>query len=813
MAVDIQVLSSVLLREMQTQLQQSFNTTCFPPFDAYYVDHVDVTSGTTSVTSTGAVEFTLPVDVWIVNQTALLASANGTPSTTIGTASIILTLTISGTTLQLACTQVTFGIVLLTLFGPAAGFVEVGIKSSIPTVSTDLNSIFSGLGISPPSTSAITLFEGSLFISFDASGAPVNNLQSGQEWCIFIDATTMQNLSAAKVNHTLGGISLITSHTTTAEWAPSGTVPIVKVTVTGKVTIPDPFSGSFRMYLEIQFGIEAIPALVDHVPVLDLVLTELVSWAWVPETGQESVNAKEAAEVLTQFNSTGFGGTVISSFPYAGLNVGGQFLLQSTLPTLSLGNAAFGYSSPVGLATGMVLGGLVTGIVTPAKSLVKFDVNQFSGNFTLLDYCMTGPQFPSLANVTATASASYSGASKLCAVTQISPSPSTFDLSPYLGVSPGPGTITDTGWIVLQFNGVISQILAKTGEPIEFLVQTAGGVRVINLGMAPTPQIGILGVTNVSYVYVHDCPIPPTAVDPWYQVFQSFNPLWNVDPPDSWVDSLEQVAAFEASIITIAGLQPGEIVTFNQPIEGGLTVVSADLNGLAVLPTVLAVRTVDERAVLSRANRAVLGTPAVTYALFERVATLNTPGAVSHQISGGFEDAVITTIFQDGSIQNVLVCQLGVSRPFPNQPAPDASTVSANGRTPASALRAPGSGWSVEIPGLVKVLTVPGHEDAGIAVAKLSDGTYRVLSRQTDGSVRVAGLVPRWPDMPPVFGRWAISSGSGDRVAVFKLRRAAFPKCSCDCHKDTDSTGNDRLDREFVIRRGRLNRRWQVPPA
>jgi hypothetical protein len=454
----------------------------------------------------------------------------------------------------------------------------------------------------------------------------------------------------------------------------------------------------------------------------------------------------------------------------------------------------------------MVLGGKVTGIVTPSKSVLNYTVGKFSDKFTLLDFCMTGPQAATLANVTASAGASYADADKLCAVTQISPPPATFDLSPYVSLSPSAGSLTDTGSITVQFNGVVSQVLAKTGLPIEFLVQTTRGVRFINLGVPPAPQTGLGGVTNISYVYVHDCPIPPTAVDPWYEVFHSFNPQWNVDPPESWVDSLEQVAAFEVSIITMTGVEPGEIVTFDQPTDGGLTTVSADLNGIAVLPVILAVRTMDEKAVLSRANRRELGTPAIACTLFERVATLDIPGAVSHQLSGGPEDTVITTTFRDGSIQSVLVCPLGVSRPFGSQPAANAPTVSATGRTLSSASSANAGNWPIEIPGLVKVLTIPGHEDGAVAVAKISDGTYRALAREGDGSVHVTGLVPRWLDMPPVFGRWAISSATADRIAVFRVRRGVFPRCPCGCHKESETIANERFDRVLAMRRGRLIR-------
>jgi hypothetical protein len=772
MAIDIQVLSSVLLQVMQTELQQSFNTTCLPSFESSYVDHVQVGAGTVSLTPAGAAEFSLPVSVFLVDLPSLLASVNGTPSgatTSAGSATIVLTLTVAGTTLTLACTQVSPDAKLTKVLGPLAGIVALEIKTQIGTVGTaNLSAVFSSLGLPAPSTSTLAQAGTSLFIRFDPSGSPVDTLQTGQDWCLFVDATTMQNVSAAKVNNALDGISLITSHTTMPEWTPSGGVPQVSVSIYGDVTVPDPLIGLFTMQLVINFAIGGTTT--------STYLLELITWSWNASTGLGSADTKEEAKVQSVFDSTGFGGTIISS---------NEFSFQQTLPSLSLGNAVFEYGSPVGLSTGMVLGGAVTGIGTPDTGLVSFEINQYSDKFTLADFCQGGAPPPTLGTVAALASAVYDDAAKLCAVTLISPSPSPLDLTPYLNISPPPATVTESGSIMLDFNGLVSQTMAKTGQPVEFLVQTTRGVRVISFGVPPTPKVGSLGnVTNYSLLKIDNCPI---AVDPWYQVFQNFNPLWNVDPPESWVDNIEQVAAFETLIISLPGVETSELVTFDQPLDGGLTVVSAGINGQAMIPAMLAVRSSDEHAILSRANRAELGNLNVSGMIFQRVATLNTPGAVSHQLSGSLEDATVTTTFADGSTQSVLVCGLGVSAPFGMQAASNLRASTATNRTgaPIPASTTPASAWAVDIPGLVKILSIPGFEKAPVAVAKLSDGTYRVLSRHTNEPVRVVGLVPRWPDMPPVSGRWAISSTTGNRVGVFKVRRSVAPACSCECHKDS----------------------------
>ena len=785
MSIDIQVLSSTLLNFIQAQMQDSFNTTCLPSFGSNYVDHVDVTGATAAIVPAGA-EFTLPVDVYAVDMAMLQASVNGTPTGATspkGSASIVLTLSITGTTLTLACTDVTFNKALSSWFGSAAGLVALEIKAQIGTVgSADLSPIFSSLGLPLPTTSGIAQSGTSLFIQFDASGSPIDNLQTGQDWCLFVDSTTMQNVASASVDSALSTVSLITSHTTSATWAPSGTVPQVNVAVAGKVTVPDPLDGSFYMNLSIDFSLQPL------IPFPDTELLETVTWSWDAQTGYGPANVDEVQKVAAVLNPASFGGTQIGPNQVNLLVTPplayGAFSLSQSLPTLSLSGAIFEYGSVVGLTTGMVLGGAVTGIPTADTKIVTFEVYPFAEDFAFFEYCQGGSGNPTLDNVIAEASATYSDAGKLCAVSFLSPSNSVgahpkLDLSLYLGLSPPSGTVTVTGNISFWFDGLVSLAVNSTGQPIEILVQTTRGVRIISFGMAPKPEVDSHGdVTNLSRIEVDNC---PSAVDPWYQVFHAYNPLWSVDPPESWVDSLDQVAMFESSIITVGDLPAGELVTFNQPVDGGLTIVSAALDGLAIVPALLAVRSFNEQAAMMRANRSTLGELLISATLFQRVVSLQTPGAVSHQLTGDSNQAEVTTRFADGSAQTVLINGLGVSLLAGNQAGVSLPSTKRNlATTGTSTVAATASSWSIDIPGLVKILSVPGFERAPLAVAKLSDGTHLVLSRNSNGAVRVAGFVPRWPDMPPVSGNWAISSAAGDRIAVFRVRRIASSKCSCE---------------------------------
>jgi len=777
MSLDVEILSSTLLSLVQGDLQEALNTNCFPTFSTYFIDHVDVTAGSLSVTTAGVAQLSFPVNVFIVDQTSVVANANGTPPgalpPALGQATIGLALSVSGTVLSLACNSVALGSTISAFLGATeTATVQTQLQTLIGTVGNiDLSSIFTKLGLPTPTTSTIVQSGSDLFVRFDPSGSPVDNLQKGQDWCLFLDSATLITLIEGFINGPIGKISQVTSHTTTATWAPSGTVPHINANVTGKMNVPDPLKGDFTMTFGVDFGVQSL------IPFPDADLVEFVTWSFSISTGVFFIDSAIEAAVDAGFNPTLFGGTAIGP---------NEFSMEQSLPPLKLGSASFAYTSVTGLAAGMVLGGPVAGIPAISTAIVSFDVGQFPSEFTLIGFCEGGTPPATPANVSVTAAASYSGAGKLCAVSILSPPTTTIDLTPYLGLSPGPGTVTDSGSITLSFNAIVSQAVATAALPVELLVQTTRGVRCVNFGIPPAPQYGTDGnVTNYHQITIDNCPI---AVDPWFQIFHAYNPQWTPDPPPDWVDNIVEVAGLQSSLITVTGIQTAELVTFNQALDGGLSVVSAGALGAATLPAVLAFRSVDEQAGLVRANRGALGALTTSTMLFQRVATLDTPGAVSHQLSGSPQGASVTTTFANGTTQTVLVDALGLLQSAANQVGTGGAPVGAAGAAPpsnAAQASAPvgtpvaNPAWPLNLPGLVKVLSVPGFETAPVAVAQISDGTYLVVEREASGAIRVAGLVPRWPDIPPVSGGWAISSATGDRVAVFTVRSAAQTCCCC----------------------------------
>jgi len=776
-----------LLSLVETNVQQALNTNCIDPFPPYFIDHCDVTGGNAAVTSQST-NFQIPVNVFIVDQSSLQANVNGTPPgalTPAAQATVLLSLTLQGTLLTLSCTGV-------QVPNPAFNAAAQQVQQTLGTVgSFEFKPMFDKLGLPAPTTSSMLQVGASLLIRFDPATPASDHLQSGENWCAFIDANTMVALAKSKVptgkleGHGITGVNV------NGQWAPSGTTPHVNLQVTGAAQVPDPFSGNVELDMGIDFSLMSVlPSNPSQSPT-DLV--ERVTWSLSIDLGEfvpGFIDDYVASLIAAQLDPSTFGG--VADGP-------NQFEFDTNLPLLVFGGATLFSSSLVGLQDGMVLGGPVKGIGALSQPALTFDVSPFPGAFAFYWDCLAGPaQPPTLGTVTVQASADFSGAGKLCGVDIVSPTGGSLDVTPYLATAPGPGTVTDSGSISFTLSGPASMIIASNGQPIEVILRTTRGVRMIDFGVPPKPQFDSQGrVTNAYLQVVRNCPGQPV---PWWQRFHRYNPNWSVDPPGDWTETLEQAQEFESTLVTVTGLQQGEVLTFDQPIDGGRSFFTAGADGQVVVPALMATRSFDEGALLSTMNRSSLGNVALDSVTFSRVALLSMPGAISHQLSGDGQRAIIVTTFRNRT-ETTEIDALGIPRTVQNrseqgvaihgEQLASARVEQAGAAAPGQAVAFAGSSQSApdhsrhgcqhdEIPGIVRTLNVPGHAGSNLSVVELDDGTYRTLVRDKNGSSRVSGTVARWPAMPAVSGAWAISSTKGNRIAVFRVRRTSMPKpCHC----------------------------------
>lgn len=789
MGFDVQVHTKSIATLIENLMQEGFRTRCLPSADGYFVDHVDVVTGMTTVATTeGGIDFVVTLNVFVVQSSAVLAAPNGVPSGAtipIGQATTTLQLSISSTTLvTMSCTNVDLGVIAVAL-GTAAATVENQIQEGIGTVGTiNVGSMAATIGLPVPSSSSLGIVGTSILIRFDPTGPGQERLQVGQDWCLFVDANTMDQLVKTKLSAALKALgSEITSATIGATWTPTGTTPEVTVSVTGKAQVPDPFSGDVFVELLVVFGL-LHTFIVNDGTSADLTMD--VTWHLSVDLGwlfdllvPPFVTQLVVTALASALNPATFGATALGPHKF-------EFL--APLPHLSFGAATFEYGSVVGLQAGMVLGGAVTLPANPGTSTLSLSQTTFPNSFTIFVDCSKGSSSvePTLATVTASASASFTDAGKICDIHFVSPASPPISLVPYL-TAPADGTVVESGTIAVTLPGTAALALSTDPQPIQLWVQAARGVRLLDLGVPPIPQLDDHGdVTNYHLIVLDDC---PWAVDPWWRLFHMFNPKWSVDPPESWTEALEQVDRFETILIEVNNLNAGSLVRFDMPIMGlgSGSVFSADESGRVVVPAVLTARSDDEGARLSTIDRQDLGEVVESTAVFERIAVLDTPGALSHDLVEVAGVALVTSTFAAGRSQTVRIDGMRIPKVL------DTDQDAAGRTEPGSE-----SGDDVEpdLPGLVGFHPVPGFESEGIHVAELDDGTYLAVVEQS-GRLRSAGTLPAWPHMPRAGQTWAISASKGDRVAVFAISRTlperggstAPPKgngADCGCHAKAD---------------------------
>jgi hypothetical protein len=768
MSFEIQIHTQAMITLLENTLQLGFRTTCLPSLDPFYVDHVDVRKGQTTVNaaSNTSIDFVVSMDVFIVMANAVLAAPNGVPNgatASAGQVSLTLTLSVAGSKLSLACTAVDLG-ALGKALGSNAQTLAQQIQNRIGTVGAiDAGPLASKIGLPAPSTSSLAILGASILIRFDPSGAGQERLQMGQDWCLFVDAATMQQLVTTRLDTVITGLGQqITSHTTTAVWAPQGSIPQVIVSIDGKAQVPDPFAGNVHVGMIVDFSLIHTFIVNDGIGT-DLVLD--VNWDLKVDLGEfvpQFIDDLVVSAIKAQVDPKKFGAIPLGPQ---------EFEMLFPLPPLAFGAAAFEYQSIVGIQAGMVLGGPVKLPVDPGTGTLSFSVIPFADTFALTVDCsqVGAATKPTLGTVSAAGAASYANAGVICDIHFVSPVSPPVSLLPYLN-APANGTITETGTIALTLPGVVAYWLSFKPQPVQLWVQTARGVRLLDLGTPPTPKLDNNGnVTNYHLVFINDC---PSAVDPWFQVFHMYNPKWSIDPPESWENTLEQVERFETLLLDVAGLAAGSVVRFDTPRLGSGVGAQFSANGAGrvLLPAVLAARSNDEGARLSTADRQALGDVPVSTAVFERVAVLETPGAVAHTLAEAGGAALVTSTFRDGRMQTVRIDGMRIPRLL----STGVRTISgASGDLDAlqsAAPLAPGRPPRADLPGLVALHSVPGFEGSGLQVAELEDSTHVVVVEES-GRLHATGTLPAWPHMPPAGEAWAISASTGDRLAVFAVTR------------------------------------------
>ncbi|KAH7372163.1 hypothetical protein BKA64DRAFT_649366 [Cadophora sp. MPI-SDFR-AT-0126] len=749
MPLDLQLDGATLRNLVRGYAQEKLSTTCVPPLLGTYLDHVTI-SDVTMIVSPNQTEFHLLANIFQTTDAELQANVNQAPPGALTGAdrtTITILLTVNQTTLE------------LNLQSTVPGLEDLN-----PIGTFDLSPIFgpTGLGLPAPTSATFESVQDTLIVRFDPDGEAVNHLQPGQIWGFFISSTSIAIIANTLLETYHIKEQLPGSVTIGTGWAPRGPVPHVNISING-IHQDLGIGGSVDVGLSVGLDLQLDP---QRAAVGDGLLQQIVTWYepsldthGVAEWGEDIVRGK-VDEILE---------SALDPKKLGAIPIGPRsFMREQHLPKLAFGSTKFSYRFITAYQDGMVIGGNVYSTPKVQTFPLGLDVRPFPKDFTKTISCRAHGSGPHL-GIHVSASAYISNAGKLCSWDVLSPN----GVEPYITVSPDPGQVTDSVSISSTLSMEASQQLSGL-ENVRIRIRTANGVRLVNLGTPPAKLDENGQPTKVNIEKVDDC-VHSVEIDPWKLRFGIFNPHWLPYPPPI-IENLGRVAAFQSSLVTVNVIEPGEVVTFNQPITGLGPAVFLPNNTTSrvFVPTVLAVRSFDEGANLQKIGHSGFGEVTLDTKHFSCVATLTKPGAISNRISSRSNADRVTVIHQFAD-------RLEATQVDPQGLIFEASVEESDRAEAGAHLEvetALTKSWKLSGRKILALHPIPGFEGASTVVVELEDGSICSLFRDDKGEVSVSGVLPNWPKGPRTSGKWAISEGTGDRVFVFTVADVKGQKIS-----------------------------------
>lgn len=770
MSLELQIRSSVLAELAVRSVQSQLLVACVPASPLGFVDHVDVGAAPVELEPAGdAVRLRVPLDVFVVSRAAVLAAPNAVPAGAVGppqAAVAVLELGVVGAVVSLHCVEVQPAI---------PGVNQAPLVAAVGSAATvDLAPALKRLGLPVPGTSSVALVDGLVAIRLDPTGPATDHLVPGEEWGMFLDGRAVEQLALTKVPTNLSGG--ITSLTVTPHWRPNGSTPHVDLDYTGKAPAPDPFSGDADGTLACDFSISPPPLLG---------LRTSVEWSLHLDLGAlvpAGIDDLVAGIVASFMDPTTFGGTATGDR---------SFTLDTALPVVALGRAQLHYDRVDATPDGMTIGGSVRLPLEPDRVTLRAVARPF-GLPVRTTFCRE------------LAKSGSGNPSKTVLLSEVSTTGSVWldDLGSYCGVE----VVSPAAWVEgfltppAAFPQVVitipSAVALGIHAPVQLIVRTARGVRLMDLGEPPRVAVDAAGhVTNAVVQHIPNCLVENVEHGfSWY--LEHPNDPGSLNPPlehPDWTTFVSSHPGVDVQLVTLSDLAPGELVRFtsvDHTVE-----ISADAAGRAIVPVLLPLDARQPSSSLERVDRGRLaGHAKVESALFVASATVAAPGSARLSAAGDGAELTLTTEHL-GHLEVHTMSELGAPvlvrrhstrgrrdqlrpltdgevelNPQPLPPVESGGEVELNPQ-PLPPVDDGLRGWErIDLPGLVGLTAVPGFPDAPVALAVLQDGSTLVVDRDDQGRVRVAGTFEGPVGPMAVRAGWAFTPVAG-RVAVHRLLR------------------------------------------
>lgn len=753
MAVEIQVYKVALAKAVSDAIQIRLFGTCFTPTTDVFIDHIDVSISGVEVVSDPdqGIRMLVPLDVYLVRKNDLESFANLIPpgaTTPAGRIVAIYRLAVAGTVVSLSLVDLRSE--------PPNAVVDIfleQLQAAIPSIpGLDASAVFTSLGLPSPTVAQAVLVGDIVAIRFDPVGSAVSHLFAGQEWGLFLDGATVVAFIQSRLS-----TFVVPNLTLTPRWTPVGT-PRVTIDWRFKPDLPDPFTATgtgvigaglmlastnpprlrvtLNWSLHIDLG-SAVPGFIDNA--IEKIVRDLIANRFDPQI---------------------VGGTKIDDR---------SFFIDQALPPLTIGGAQLRYTSLEADQSGMTIGGTVRS-VQAERGVLSFTVSPFGlptwfGTCRSLAKVGSGapPKTLKITEVSNNAQVDFSSYGAFCDAIMVQPNSTA--VKPTLG---GAETVASVGFTI---PAIIAQGIT---EDVKLILRTARGVRLINFGR-PIVEIDAEGNVTFATFYVPNCNY---LTDDQVNAINWAEGKEGVSVPDfkppledpDWVKLLTGGRGFEVQLVSLNGLEPGELLRYrssNHAID-----LTADADGQALVPIFLPLSEDIPSTSLERVNRqSIAGKFDVKGTSFFRIASL--PSGIENKLDEGRGGARLTRVFHDrvtrdefgiGGIPLSVQISSEEFVPLPGveevalnpQPLPPAPDIFANAAELISGVR--------------DVVAIPGFESEPLAIARMDDGSAILLQADSSGRTRVAGSFSGPIGAISTVGNWGTGFAS-ERTLVFEIRR------------------------------------------
>ncbi len=739
MAIQVQIREDVLAGAcIEFAQAQLFATCALDLSPLLYIDHLDTVAGSAVFTGTqGAITLTLQVAVFVVNGADLAAHVNGVPAgalTPVGDVGVSLSFGIVGTALQIvSITSAPAGLTPPSLQAAAKAVIDTALAPLVGVTIFETAPVVSALSSLVPASPDLARGDGVIAIRFGASGPATSRLAPGQDWGAVLDANEATGLLTDRIPDGLP---------VNVTWLPNGGKPgigaeveidvnalgidIASITATANATVSFVAPSSLKVDAFWDIDLSGI-----------LSPLEAIARKYVRKYLRELVS--EDVPGATNEGAQGFSYTI--ALP--------------ALPTFLKVRPVWGSISSD--ADGMTIGGPVIAAFRGEREILSATPAPF-GRPTWWGHCRqraqsgdgSPPSHVDAANLTVGGGVSLSYAGALCGRT-IQPPNQWLD-----------------GFINATIDGVgfslptgIAELVASD---VQIIVRTARGVRMFDLGK-PVITRDASGEIEVQINWYDDC-LYLSGV--WLKLATGqavtktdFVPVPLENP--NWMAVLGAGNGVNSHLITITGLEPGEIVTF---LGLGLALdVSAGRDGVAVLPAIVgAADAMHEARVQRLSHQPFHGRITIKTVEFTRLATVCAATSATVRDIGG----VARVAWRDGDVVRVADYRPNREGAFTPVHGHQATELNPQPLPPGP----PESAHLAEAAGLhhrVAAFSLAGFDENKVAVVAVGDGEAVVVVRE-EGHPRVAGRYSGPLVGMTIDGDFAISK-SGGLVHLFDVSR------------------------------------------